>query len=228
MRSTTDIAVVTERERQEPMRPLLQQLERIGFDVHVLHRVSYQFTGRIPTPQVVLVDVTCREFQASGSPPPGIRATWEYVPIVLLARASEIAQIRFGPDFQGFLALPITPQELEARIRFAQWKTQGAGGQAPREQMEVANLRMNLATYEVFVDDAQVELTFKEFELLKFFISHPRRTFSRPELLETVWDSDYYGGTRTVDVHVRRLRAKLGETIDNMIHTVRNVGYRFG
>ena len=87
---------------------------------------------------------------------------------------------------------------------------------------------MNFETYEVTVDAQPVELTFKEFTLLRYLASHPRRIFTRPELLSTVWDNDYDGGTRTVDVHIRRLRAKLGPHIGNMINTVRNVGYRFG
>ena len=71
-----------------------------------------------------------------------------------------------------------------------------------------------------------LDLTFKEFELLRFFATHPSRVFTREQLLSEVWGYDYFGGTRTVDVHVRRLRAKLGE-LDSLIGTVRNVGYRF-
>ena len=70
-------------------------------------------------------------------------------------------------------------------------------------------------------------MTFKEFELLKFLAQHPRRVFSRSQLLQEVWGYDYFGGTRTVDVHVRRLRAKLGPENEALIGTVRNVGYRF-
>ena len=73
-----------------------------------------------------------------------------------------------------------------------------------------------------------LDLTYKEFELLKFLAQHPGRVFSRAQLLQEVWGYDYFGGTRTVDVHVRRLRAKLGEEHANLIQTVRSVGYRFG
>ncbi|MGH8938574.1 MAG: winged helix-turn-helix domain-containing protein, partial [Actinomycetes bacterium] len=83
------------------------------------------------------------------------------------------------------------------------------------------------ATYTARVRGRVLDLTFKEFELLKFLAQHPGRVFSRAQLLQEVWGYDYYGGTRTVDVHVRRLRAKLGSDHETLIGTVRNVGYRF-
>ena len=83
------------------------------------------------------------------------------------------------------------------------------------------------ATYTARVKGRVLDLTFKEFELLKFLAQHPGRVFSRAQLLQEVWGYDYYGGTRTVDVHVRRLRAKLGSDHETLIGTVRNVGYRF-
>jgi DNA-binding response OmpR family regulator len=83
------------------------------------------------------------------------------------------------------------------------------------------------ATYTARVKGRVLDLTFKEFELLKFLAQHPGRVFSRAQLLQEVWGYDYYGGTRTVDVHVRRLRAKLGSDHEMLIGTVRNVGYRF-
>lgn len=222
----TDLVLVTERERREPMTTLVEQLRRLGYGIHVIPRATYQFINRVPTPQVVLVDVGSREFQSSGSTPGAIQAAWEYVPVILVARQDEVSSIRFGPHLHDFLALPITVPELDTRLRFALWKTQGM--RAPREQMAVEGLKMNLATYEVWVESRRVDLTYKEFELLKFLVGHPRRVFSRPELLEQVWENDYFGGTRTVDVHVRRLRAKLGSRVGGMIQTVRNVGYRFG
>lgn len=223
---STDLVLVTERERREPMVTLVEQLRRIGYNTHVIPRTTFQYINRVPTPQVVLVDIGSREFQDSGSMPSSLQAAWEYVPIILVARGDEVARIRFGPHLHDFITLPSSPPELDTRIRFALWKTQGA--RAPREQMSVEGLRLNTSTYEVFVENHRVDLTYKEFELLKFFVNHPRRVFSRPELLEHVWENDYFGGTRTVDVHIRRLRAKLGSRMGGMIKTVRNVGYRFG
>ena len=83
------------------------------------------------------------------------------------------------------------------------------------------------ATYTAKIGKRTLDLTFKEFELLKFLAQHPGRVFSRQQLLQEVWGYDYFGGTRTVDVHVRRLRAKLGAEHETLIGTVRNVGYRF-
>ena len=220
------IVMITDRENREPVRTLLQQLGRTGYQVHVLSRVTYEQTGRIAPPQVVLIDVAYRNYQGAGNMTTNVRATWEYVPIVLVARLDELDRVPFSREVHGFLTLPVTLPELEARVRFAQWKTQDA--LPSRDVLEVDELRLNLATYEASVAGESIDLTFKEFELLKFFITHPRRVFTRPELLETVWESDYYGGTRTVDVHIRRLRAKIGTKVGNMINTVRNVGYRFG
>jgi DNA-binding response OmpR family regulator len=221
----TDLVVVTERERQEPIASFLNHLRRLDYTVHVIPRVAYQFVRRIPTPQVLLVDAATREFQTSGAPVAG-QPSWEHVPMLLLATAEQMPGVRFGPGLHDFIILPANPAEVEARIRFTLWKTQG--DRAPRDQIQVDNLRMNFSTYEVVVDTRRLDLTYKEFELLKFLVTHRRRVYSRSELLEQVWESDYYGGTRTVDVHVRRLRAKLGTKVGGMIKTVRNVGYRFG
>jgi DNA-binding response OmpR family regulator len=93
--------------------------------------------------------------------------------------------------------------------------------------VRVGSLEMNLATYQVAIDSRPVDFTYMEYELLKFLVTHPRRVFSREALLSRVWGYDYYGGARTVDVHVRRVRAKLGSEHAARIKTVRSVGYRW-
>ena len=87
---------------------------------------------------------------------------------------------------------------------------------------------LNLETYQAALGHKPLDLTYMEYELLKFFATHPGKVFTRAQLLSRVWGYEYYGGARTVDVHVRRLRAKLGEEHANLIQTVRSVGYRFG
>lgn len=206
---------------------LVNQLRHLGFGVHVIPRTTYQHTNRIPTPQVVLLDLGSSDFQSTLNSPNAIHAMWEYVPIILLARKDEVSRIRFAPTLHDFITLPANPDELDARIRFALWRLQGAR-RAPSDQLQYESLRLSLATHEVWVENRAIDLTFKEFELLKFFITHRRQVFTRTELLDQVWESDYFGGTRTVDVHIRRLRSKLGARIGNLIQTVRNVGYRFG
>jgi len=114
------------------------------------------------------------------------------------------------------------PAELEARIRLA-LAASAAGAAGP---IVASGLTIDEASYQARVDGRPVDLTFKEFELLRFLASHPSRVFTREQLLSEVWGYDYFGGTRTVDVHVRRLRAKLGD-LETAIGTVRGVGYRF-
>ena len=87
---------------------------------------------------------------------------------------------------------------------------------------------LNFETYQAAIGGKPLDLTYMEYELLKFFVTHPGKVFTREQLLSRVWGYEYYGGARTVDVHVRRLRAKLGEEHANLIQTVRSVGYRFG
>jgi DNA-binding response OmpR family regulator len=115
------------------------------------------------------------------------------------------------------------PGEVDARLRLA------IGRLAPAVSGEIrsGDLVIDEPTYSVRLRGHSLDLTFKEFELLKFLAQHPGRVFTRSQLLQEVWGYDYFGGTRTVDVHVRRLRAKLGGEHEALIGTVRNVGYRF-
>ena len=112
------------------------------------------------------------------------------------------------------------PIEVIARI-------QSLLGDTNSEKMEFKDLVINLKTYEAKAGEVLLDLTFMEYELLKFFIENQENVWSREQLLEKVWGYDYFGGARTVDVHVRRLRAKLGENRSEWIKTVHSVGYKF-
>ncbi|MCR8671977.1 response regulator transcription factor [Agrococcus sp. HG114] len=112
------------------------------------------------------------------------------------------------------------PAELEARIRLAMSR------EPVNAPIVASGLTIDEASYQARVGGRPVDLTYKEFELLRFLAAHPARVFTREQLLSEVWGYDYFGGTRTVDVHVRRLRAKLGD-LESLIGTVRGVGYRF-
>jgi len=103
----------------------------------------------------------------------------------------------------------------------------GKSGQENRELIKIGPLIINQESYEVTLEGEKIDLTFKEYELLKYLAAKPGRVFSRESLLHSVWEYDYYGGTRTVDVHVRRLRSKINDIRYNFIETVWNVGYRF-
>ncbi|MBP1633293.1 MAG: response regulator with CheY-like receiver domain and winged-helix DNA-binding domain, partial [Acidobacteria bacterium] len=103
-----------------------------------------------------------------------------------------------------------------------------AADEPAQETLRFKDLELNLATYQARLAGTPLDLTYMEYELLRFLVGHPTRVWSREQLLSRVWGYDYFGGARTVDVHVRRLRAKLGETRASWIATVRSVGYRFG
>ena len=118
------------------------------------------------------------------------------------------------------------PAEFEARLRLAIGRRATALPTAS-DEIRSGELSIDEATYTARLRSRVLDLTFKEFELLKFLAQHPGRVFTRAHLLQEVWGYDYFGGTRTVDVHVRRLRAKLGAEHESLIGTVRNVGYRF-
>lgn len=124
---------------------------------------------------------------------------------------------------QELLVRPFAPGELEARVRRARRDVNGVA----EEVVRAGSLEVNVATYQVAIDGRPVSFAYMEYELLKFLITHPGRVFSRESLLTAVWGYDYYGGARTVDVHIRRVRAKLGAEHSARIKTVRSVGYRF-
>jgi DNA-binding response OmpR family regulator len=147
-------------------------------------------------------------------------------PVLLLIGGAQLSELEHREDlFDDFCLSPFHPTELEARLRHLLWRT-GRGTQA--EIVEYGALVLNLETYQAALDHRPLDLTYMEYELLKFFSTHPGKVFTREQLLSRVWGYEYYGGARTVDVHVRRLRAKLGEEHANLIQTVRSVGYRFG
>ena len=127
------------------------------------------------------------------------------------------------------LVIVDAPSEMDARLRLAIVSEAEPQDDSTQERIiRAGNLVIDTQAYSAHLSGAALNLTFKEFELLKFMAMHPGRVFSRAQLLSEVWGYDsYYGGTRTVDVHVRRLRSKLGTEHEQMISTVRNVGYSF-
>lgn len=146
--------------------------------------------------------------------------------ILILVNGSQLHDLDLRDDlFNDFCLSPFHPSELEARLRHLLWS--GGAGPEP-ETVEYSDLVLNLETYQATVAGRALDMTYMEHELLKFLVQHPGKVFTREMLLNRVWGYEYYGGARTVDVHIRRLRAKLGEEHANLIQTVRSVGYRFG
>ena len=147
-------------------------------------------------------------------------------PLLLLVPGGRLDDLAMRDDlFEDFCLSPFHPREFDARLRHLLFAT---GATATAEVVTSGPLALNLETYQATVDGRPLDLTYMEYELLKFLAQHPGRVFTREVLLSRVWGYEYYGGARTVDVHVRRLRAKLGEEHANLIDTVRSVGYRFG
>ena len=144
-------------------------------------------------------------------------------PVLICAPRSE-TQMLTDAVCDDFVLTPVDPGELAVRIARLAHKN-GAG---PDEVISFKELLLNLATYQATLEAEPIDLTYVEYELLRFFVTHPGRVWSREQLLSRVWGYEYFGGARTVDVHVRRLRAKLGEERASWITTVRSVGYRFG
>ncbi len=147
-------------------------------------------------------------------------------PVLVLVSGGQLPELELRDDlFDDFCLTPFHPVELEARLRHLIWRR--GGGTRP-ELVEYSGLMLNLETYQASIDGTPLDLTYMEYELLKFLAQNPGKVFTREMLLSRVWGYEYYGGARTVDVHIRRLRAKLGEEHANLIQTVRSVGYRFG
>ncbi len=146
------------------------------------------------------------------------------LPWLVLIQGPQIRELRAVSGLEDFLVAPAEEEMVEARIRFILRRLNHL---APGSGIRISALELNVDRYEVTLEGEPLELTYKEFELFKFLATHPSRVFSRDQLLNEVWGYNFIGGTRTVDVHIRRLRAKLGPKYATLINTVRNVGYKF-
>ena len=155
-----------------------------------------------------------------------IRAVSEIPVIVATARDDEGEIVRiFDAGADDYVVKPFSADHLEARLRAV---LRRAGPDQSGRRVMVGELSLDLDAHEAALAGRPLDLTYMEYELLKFLASHPGKVFNRETLLSRVWGYDYFGGARTVDVHVRRLRSKLGEEHAGLIQTVRSVGYSFG
>lgn len=147
------------------------------------------------------------------------------IPVLVVVDRTVTAELGDHDGFDDFVLTPIDQVELGVRLRRL----------GPADEMETEDpvlryqdLELNTLTYQATIAGNPTDLTYMEYELLRFLVENPNRVWSREQILSKVWGYDYFGGSRTVDVHVRRLRAKLGEERSSWITTVRSVGYRFG
>ncbi|MDQ2838822.1 MAG: response regulator transcription factor [Actinomycetota bacterium] len=148
------------------------------------------------------------------------------LPIIVVLKEGGLVALSADWSVDDVLLDTAGPAEVDARLRLAVARRSAVIEGEPGV-VKVGDLTIEEGTYTARLRSNVLDLTYKEFELLKFLAQHPGRVFTRSHLLQEVWGYDYFGGTRTVDVHVRRLRAKLGAEHDSMIGTVRNVGYKF-
>lgn len=147
------------------------------------------------------------------------------IPVLLVADRTYTGELDDADGFDDFLLTPIDRAELRVRLGRLDIAEQLS---ASDPVLRFRDLELNTATYQASVESVPRDLTYMEYELLRFFVENPNKVWSREQILSRVWGYDYFGGSRTVDVHVRRLRAKLGEERSSWITTVRSVGYRFG
>jgi DNA-binding response OmpR family regulator len=177
-----------------------------------------------PGPDVALVDARHRLGEARGACRT-LRATGLRVPMLAVVEEAGLVAVAADWGLDDVVLAGAGPAEAEARLRLAvQAATVVAG--AAEGTISSGALSIDPVTYAAKLKGRSLDLTYKEFELLRFLAQHPGRVFTRDQLLREVWGYDYFGGHRTVDVHVRRLRAKLGSEYESMIGTVRQVGYR--
>jgi len=212
------------------MEPSAEVLPALGLLAHHVHTMPAEATALLNAPgcDALLVDGR-RDLPAIRGLTRLLRQTGIDVPLLLVTTEGGLAAIQSDWGMADVLLDTSSPAEVEARLRLA--ATRIHGGTDPvddsPEEIRSGDLHIDEATYAAKLRGRTLDLTFKEFELLKFLAQHPGRVFTRAILLQEVWGYDYFGGTRTVDVHVRRLRAKLGAEHEGLIGTVRNVGYRF-
>ncbi len=147
------------------------------------------------------------------------------LPVLIVVDRTLTGDLADKVGFDDFILTPVDRAEL--RIRLARLAVQDAV-ETDDPVLRFEDLELNTATYQATIAGAPTDLTYMEYELLRFLVENQRRVWSREQILSKVWGYDYFGGSRTVDVHVRRLRAKLGEERASWITTVRSVGYRFG
>jgi len=207
----------------QPTTEVLPALGLLGHQVHVFDfDVTPLLTG---SGAAVLID---GRFNLAGARAfTKVLATAELsLPVLVVLKEGGLVALSADWAVDDVLLDTAGPAEVDARLRLALARRNSVAEAEPG-LVKVGDLTIEEATYTAKLKSTVLDLTYKEFELLKFLAQHPGRVFTRSHLLQEVWGYDYFGGTRTVDVHVRRLRAKLGSEYEALIGTVRNVGYKF-
>jgi DNA-binding response OmpR family regulator len=199
-------------------------LPALGLLSHKVRQIPASPASLITAPTCDLIFVDARQDLASAKSLCKIlNTTGLNVPLMLVLTEGGLTAVSADWGVDDVLLESAGPAEVDARIRLVIGRM---AQDKSSSKIQASGVVIDEASYSAKVHGRPLDLTFKEFELLRFFATHPSRVFTREQLLSEVWGYDYFGGTRTVDVHVRRLRAKLGD-LESLIGTVRNVGYRF-
>jgi len=199
-------------------------LPALGLLSHRVRRIPAAPAALVgaPAADVIIVDARA-DLQSAKSLCKILTTTGAGSPIIVVLTEGGLTAVNAEWGIDDVLLETAGPAEVDARLRLAIGRQSRDEGSS---MIRASGVTIDEASYSAKVHGRTLDLTFKEFELLRFFATHPSRVFTREQLLSEVWGYDYFGGTRTVDVHVRRLRAKLGD-MESLIGTVRNVGYRF-
>jgi DNA-binding response OmpR family regulator len=187
---------------------------------------AYKSLDSLKSDEIVLLSVDSDYFKSIESAQfhlSRIRKKLHDMPVLLVLTTSTIFALDFEWFFDDFVLYPFRKEELTIRIKKILW---GKNLLAIEDVIIIGHIKINLKEYSVYINNIKQDFTYKEFELLRLFAENKGVVFSRKELLNKIWGMDYIGGTRTVDVHIRRLRGKLGDEFNSIIETVRNVGYR--
>jgi DNA-binding response OmpR family regulator len=210
------------------LEPSTEVLPALGLLLHTVRVAPAEASAlfEAPAADAILVDAR-RELAHAKSLCRLLHTTGLDCPLLVIVTEGGLAALSADWGTDDVVLANAGPAEVEARLRLAIGRRAVADPGAVPDEIRSGDLTIDEATYAARLSGRVLDLTFKEFELLKYLAQHPGRVFTRAQLLQEVWGYDYFGGTRTVDVHVRRLRAKLGAEYETLIGTVRNVGYRF-
>ncbi|HAS31006.1 MULTISPECIES: winged helix-turn-helix domain-containing protein [Microbacterium] len=201
--------------------PVLPSLELLSHRVRQIPAEAAQLVNA-PSSDVIFIDARV-DLVGAKSLSKILNTTGADAPLILIVTEGGLTAVSTDWGVDDVILVTAGPAEVDARIRLAIGrKSQDQGS----SRIQTSGISIDESSYSAKVHGKPLDLTYKEFQLLHFFATHPSRVFTREQLLSEVWGYDYFGGTRTVDVHVRRLRAKLGD-LEQLIGTVRNVGYRF-
>lgn len=202
---------------------LQSSLEKNGFSSATASYKDALETAARTSPRLLLAEVNGHNDAARWQSVIDLKKR-KKLPVIALVPETALGSLDTHREVDDFIVRPFNDAELSLRINRL---LRNAADSENDEQIKCSGLTIDLATCEVTVDGAKVDLTFKEYELLKLMASNKGRVFTREALLDKIWGYDYFGGDRTVDVHVRRLRSKIEDAAHTYIETVRNIGYKF-